>query len=481
MRRFFVQNIFFLILVNLIVKPLWIFGIDRNVQLAVGHEVYGQYQALFNFSIIFQVLLDFGLQSYNNRTVAQAPHTLRSLFPNILVAKGVLSVVYLLLIAILGLVLGYRGHALYLLLILGVVQVLNSLVLYLRSNVSALHRFKTDGILSVLDRLVMIMICSVLLFKDTFAPYFRIEWFLYAQIVSYGITSLIAFLICTRLDRIDWKHYELRKVWVICRKSVPYAILVFLMAVYMRSDVALMERLLPKGKYEAGVYAAAYRLLDVANNVTGVLFAGMLLPMFGGMLARKETVQPLVRLTVNLIVPVALTAVVTAFFMGNDIMMLQLPGRTGAYDGRVFSVLMIAFPAFCINYIYMTLITAEGSLGKLIRVAIVAVIINLSLNFILMPYYGALGAAIACCITMYFVAITNIFLAKRIIGLVTDLRWVLQYLIFIALILVLLKGMMLLPLTMAIRLLLIAAGASAGMLLCGFVPFRKIMEMIKNR
>jgi len=461
--------------------PLWIFGIDRNVQLAVGHEIYGQYQALLNFSIIFQVLLDFGLQSYNNRAVAQAPHTLRTLFPNILVAKGVLSLLYLALITALGLLLGYRGYSFFLLLILGVVQVLNSLVLYLRSNVSAMHHFKADGVLSVLDRLVMILICSVLLFKDSLAPHFKIEWFLYAQIISYAITSLAAFLICSRFDRIDWKHYELRKVWVICRNSVPYAVLVFLMAIYLRADVSLMERLLPQGKYEAGIYAAAYRLLDVANNVTGVLFAGMLLPMFGTMLARKEQVQPLVRLTVNLLTPVAITAVITALFLGREIMMLQLKGMAGAYDGQVFSVLMIAFPAFCVNYIYMTLITAEGSLKVLIRVALVAVIINLSLNLVLMPLYGALGAAITACVTMYFVAITNIFIAQRIIKLRTDLRWLLQYILFIILILLLVKGVMQLSLMPAARLLLIAAGAGVSMMLCGFVPFRKMVEMFKNR
>ncbi|WP_118972637.1 MATE family efflux transporter [Taibaiella koreensis] len=481
MRRFFVQNIFFLILVNLIVKPLWIFGIDRNVQLAVGHDAYGQYQALLNFSVIFQVLLDFGLQSYNNRAVAQAPHTLRTLFPNILVAKGILSAFYMTLIAVLGVALGYRGQAFYLLMILGLVQVLNSLVLYLRSNVSALHRFKTDGLLSVLDRLVMILICSVLLFRDTFAAHFRIEWFIYAQIVSYAITSLAGFIICARFDRIDWKHYDLLKVWVICRSSVPYAVLVFLMAIYMRSDMSLMERLLTNGTHEAGVYAAAYRLLDVANNVTGVLFAGMLLPMFGSMLARREPVQQLVRLSVDLIVPVAITALVTALFLGREIMMLQMKGMAGAYEGRLFTVLMFAFPAFCINYVYATLLTANGNLKPLIGVASVAVIINLGSNLVLMPHYGALGAAVTCCITMYFVAVTNIVLSQKIIRLQTDGRWLLRYLLFIILIGVSVKAMLLVPASLITHLAGIGLAAGLAMLLCGFVPFRKIVEVFRNK
>ena len=57
--RQFISNITFLVFVNLIVKPFWIFGIDRTVQNAVGAEQYGTYFALFNFTMLFHILLDF--------------------------------------------------------------------------------------------------------------------------------------------------------------------------------------------------------------------------------------------------------------------------------------------------------------------------------------------------------------------------------------------------------------------------------------
>ena len=50
--------------------------------------------------------------------------------------------------------------------------------------------FKTDSVLSVLDRLLMILFCSILLWGHITATKFRIEWFVYSQTAAYGITAL---------------------------------------------------------------------------------------------------------------------------------------------------------------------------------------------------------------------------------------------------------------------------------------------------
>jgi O-antigen/teichoic acid export membrane protein len=480
LRKFFVKNIFFLLLVNLIVKPVWIFAIDRNVQNSVGHEVYGQYQALLSFSIIFQVLLDFGLQSYNSRTVSQSPRIMKTLFPNIVLAKGLLSIVYFVLIMALGLLIGYRGHALFLLFTLSLVQILNSFLLYLRSNVSAMHHFKTDSLLSVSDRLFMIVVCGFLLFFSPWKAEFKIEWFIYAQIASYVVTGAIAFFICMKMTTLNWGHFHLLKVWVICKSSFPYALLIFLMAVYLRADAIIIERVLPDGKEEAGVFAAGFRLLDVANNVSGVLFAGILLPLFGRLLAKREAVYPIVRVSIVLLLPFAFTVMLTAWFFGADIMKMLYVEATD-YDGKVFSVLMSAFPGFCIGYVYATLLTANGNLKQLILLSLMAVIFNLTLNFILIPKYGALGAAISAVLTQLILAVFNIKIAQKLIHLKPDGKWLLQYAVFIALMFAacwLLHGE---PLKLYLQLLIIAATGLLLMLLCGFVPFGKIKELMLHR
>ena len=150
--------------VNLLVKPIWIFAIDRTVQNKVGHEAFGTYQPLFNLCLIFQILLDFGINSYNSKTIAEAPALLQRRFPPMFTARLLLIVFYALIVFAAALLAGFRNPG-DLTLLGGIIlmQALNYLMMFFRSNVAALQRFRLDGVLSVVDRGLMILVCGALL------------------------------------------------------------------------------------------------------------------------------------------------------------------------------------------------------------------------------------------------------------------------------------------------------------------------------
>ena len=75
MKKFFVTNLFFLLTLNILIKSFWILGIDRGVQNAVSAQDYGVYYALFNFTYLFNILLDFGIINSNNRPIPQPPYS----------------------------------------------------------------------------------------------------------------------------------------------------------------------------------------------------------------------------------------------------------------------------------------------------------------------------------------------------------------------------------------------------------------------
>ena len=70
MKRKFVTNLALVLFLNLLVKPFWIFGIDRTVQNVVGSEGYGFYFSLFSLSLLLNIFLDFGITNFNNRSIA---------------------------------------------------------------------------------------------------------------------------------------------------------------------------------------------------------------------------------------------------------------------------------------------------------------------------------------------------------------------------------------------------------------------------
>src|ERR1035437_1079884 len=231
MRRFFVKNIIFIIAINVLVKPIWVFFIDRTVQNRVGPEAYGTYNPLLSLSIIFSILLDFGITNYNSRTIAQNPDKLPGLFPSMLSARLILMLIYMTLACTWGYAIGYRGWDLNLLVGVLLIQSLNALVAFIRSNVAALHKFKTDGLLSITDRLLMIVICGFLLVYPPTAHQFKIEWFVIAQVVCYFISAVIGYLVLRRIGKVRLK-FSLHPLTIyrIMRESFPYALLIFMMS-----------------------------------------------------------------------------------------------------------------------------------------------------------------------------------------------------------------------------------------------------------
>lgn len=422
MRRVLVKNFLFVLLVNLLVKPVWIILIDRTVQVRVGHHDYGSYQALFNLGIIFQILLDFGLTNYNNREIARNPRSIRILFSSMFWTRLIFLAAYIVLVMGTGYMLGYRGGLLGLLAGVLAIQALNSMLLFIRSNISGLHYFRTDGILSVTDRFLMILVCGGLLFYPMTASHFKIHWYVISQAGCYLVAVIVAFIVLYRISPVDL-HFSFhpRLIKRVIKQSLPYASLVFLMSVYMRSDMVLIERLCGNDKTQAGIYAAAFRFLDVAN-IFGLMFSGILLPLFGRMLANDQKVAPLVRTSVNMMMPVSFMVAVASVLFRDEVMHTFLPMATD-YDGYIFALLMCTFPAYCLLYIYSTLLTANGNLALLNKITVVAVALNLALNFYLIPRYQALGAAITACVTMWTLGVSFIYSSHKKLYLPHNVKW----------------------------------------------------------
>jgi len=439
MQRFFVKNILFVIAVNLLVKPLWVLFIDRTVQNSVPAASYGTYQALFSLGIIFQTLLDFGISNYNSKTIAQNPERISTLFPAMLSARLVLMVFYILIAYGWGFLLGYRGWELGLLSGILLIHSLNALVSFIRSNVSALHRFKVDALLSITDRMLMIIVCGALLLNPATAKAFKIQWFVLTQIGAYFLAAIAAYLVLRKLARVELKFsFDKKEIFGVMKSSFPYAMLIFLMSIYNRADAVMIERMATDGKVQGSIWAAAFRLLDMAN-ILGLMFATMLLPVFGRMIKQKTDVQPIAKLCINMMVPFSVTVAVVCLFFGSDIMYLLYHKNplyaTHANDYKwVFSCLMLSFPSWCFMYVYSTLLTANGSLKTLNTIAFFGVLFNLSLNFLLIPKMSAFGGAVTSVATQTGLALMFFVYAARIFKLNIESRWLLAHLLYAILI-----------------------------------------------
>ena len=168
------------------------------VQNKVGPEVYGTYFAVFNYSFILSIILDFGINNFNTRAVPRNRNRAGEYLLNLFVVKLFLSIIYFAFTFLSATATGYSDIQLQMLFFLAVNQILLSAILYFRSNIAALQLFKTDSLVSILDRLLTIVFCLVLLYAPLFKNEFNILRFIYAQTLALLITALISFILIIR-------------------------------------------------------------------------------------------------------------------------------------------------------------------------------------------------------------------------------------------------------------------------------------------
>ena len=417
-QRKLVSGLFWVLLANLLVKPFWILGIEVEVQNAVGDSAYGFYAALFSFSYIFNILLDLGVTNFNTRNIAQHPQLITKHLSGILGIKICLLALYLVVTFTVGLLMGYGSDEFRLLALLTLCQFLNSLILYLRSNFEGLLLFRWDSLFSVLDRLLMIVICGFLLWSPL-RERFNIYWFVYAQLVAYGLTALLAFTVIARKTKFRRLRWDWRFFLVILRKSAPFALLVLLMASYNRIDPILLRRL--AGDAEAGVYAGAFRLLD-ALTMVAYLVSVPLLPVFSRLCANSELrtqnseLPKVVRLVFWPMMLFAVGAAVGCALFAEPLMQWRYHEHYTDYV-PVFRVVIFGIIPIGITYIFGTLLTAGGHLRQLNIFATTSLILNIFVNIVLIPRMGAVGSAWASLTAQSFMALAQLILAIRLFRL----------------------------------------------------------------
>lgn len=492
MQKKFLTNLALLLFLNLLVKPFWIFGIDLTVQNVVGDVDYGFYFTIFNFAFVLNILLDAGITNFNNRNIAQNEQLLQKHFSGILVLKFMLAFVYVAAIFAVALLIGYRGEQLKLLAWVGLNQFLLSFILYLRSNISGLLMFRTDSLMSVLDRVLMIAICGVLLWGHVTREPFRIEWFVYAQTVSYVLTALVATLVVVRkasFRRLTWN----RPFFImILRKSFPFALLVLLMSVYNRVDSVFIERLLEGelGYRQSGIYAHAYRILDAANQFA-LLFAVLLLPIYSRMIRQKQPLDEMVRLPFSILLTGAIILAVGGYFYRSEIMQLLYPMAAGEspdlymetmrQSATIFGLLMFCFVATVTMYVFSTLLTANGNLRQLNLVALAGIAINFSLNLLLIPGMLATGSAIASLVTQSVTAIGHVILVQYFFRFRVNYRFILTLAVYSLTVILLSYFSKQLPLHWITALVLMTTVSLLFAFAIRLVSLRSIWKIIRSR
>lgn len=415
--RSFYSNLFFSLGLNLLVKPAAIFLIDAAVQNEVG-SAYGLYFAIFNLSLIFSILFDFGINNLSTKEAAQNLEAAKLQFASIFTFRIALMLFYLIGLFCCNLYLHLSSIEYELILLLGLNQFFIANIAYFRSFFAGLQWFRLDALFSVLDR--MMLICSmgylIYLYPDGF-KLVHIESYALMQFGSYALTFIIAgFTIFLKVK----PPLVMPKTAIVkskVKQAFPYALLIVLMTLYTRIDGIILKYL--AGVEEASYYAQAYRLID-ALYMFAMVFAGLLFPMFSKMIkVNPQEIKPLVSQASRLLLGSSIAFIVFSYLQGGLLMDL-IYAHPAVDSGIILFLLSIAFFGMASNLIYGSLLTANGSLKVLNIISFCGLVFNVMMNLLLIPKVlngGAVVVAAVAALTQILVALAQAIYCKHLFNL----------------------------------------------------------------
>lgn len=403
LNRSFISNIGLLLLLNLIIKPVYIFGIERGFSNAAGDQ-YGIYFELFTFCFLFQIISDLGLQNFNNRFVSMQQKTFEKYFPEIFGIKILLSLLFLVITFIFGYLFGYFQKAPLMFIFISGFVMLNTLQSYARTNLSGLGYYKLDSLISLLDKGIMIIFGLIILYGIDFARPLDITWLAFGQLLAYAITVIFIFVLTYNKTGIFRLTIQKKYFAFFIKKIIPFSLIIALSAIFIRIDTLMIGRLVTENTdNQLTIYGNSYRQLD-ALNMVGFLFSGLLLPMFSKLIAQKKAIIDLAKLSLGFLGVITICVAFPMSRWGEQVMEL-LYIQSNPEWGQVFSVLVLSFIPMSLNFIFGNILIANNNLREINLLYGGGVICNIILNYYAIINFQSYGAAVTTLFTQTVIVI----------------------------------------------------------------------------
>lgn len=387
------KNLSLLFFINFAVKPIWVFGIDRQFQAILGKQAYGQYFEFLYLIYIFALVLDLGLHNFTVKSISEWKNNYRNYTAELWLSKGILSSLYLGIVGIYIFSIDMSVANKYLFFLVAIEMLMFSLYQFLRSFVQGLQMLKLDSYLSSFDRMMLIVFGGGILWLHGYGQNISIELFIWFHILAYTICFLfVAFFLRKRLSfTID--TYSATQLIDIVKKGWPLIVVVLFMTIYSRIDVVMLGRMLPNGAEQCDIIASSLRIIDSAFNVLSLLSV-FLLPTVAYHYSQGSYTYVKRVVVYSFIISSSLSfgLIIVSLWFG-DIIYAKLYPSHSDYDLEVFKTQVWSALGVGWMYVFGSYLTATERYRQLIVIVGIGVLLSLASNYYAVPRYQALGVA----------------------------------------------------------------------------------------
>ena len=384
-----------------------VIGVATSVLTAryLGANGLGVLGFALAFTAILSVIVDFGLGTLATREVSRNQTLTGKYLANVVTMRLCLAGAYIVLIALLVNVMGYPQQTVLVTYVIAISVVISTLAGTVSAMFQAFQELQYVAIASLLTSIMLLVSIAAAI-----ALHVSVIGFAFVYIIANAITLVYLCIAYSRRFKwegpwVDWAFWRaaLKEAW-------PMAALAISVMVYFRIDVVILS--IFRGAAEIGFYTVAYTVSET-TTIIPTMFMASLFPLISQIHENSrhsfaDTCAKSMKYMFFLGLPMAFTVTLWAtpaitFFYGS------------AFGGSAVALQIIIWAAAAM---YVGIILGStfisANLQKLsMKLTIGAVVFNITLNMLVIPRYGYLGASTTTVATEAFLVCLGIVFLER--------------------------------------------------------------------
>jgi O-antigen/teichoic acid export membrane protein len=370
----------------------------------LGPDDYGRFTLALMYMQLFAVLADVGLYTTVVREISKDPSRTDELAGSALTLRLLLSILMIALGAALSLLLPYAPDVRLAILLAGGPLLFGMLTSSLVTVLQSQLRMGRAVVGEVGGRAFALALTLVVAWFDL--GFYAVMG---AAAGGAAATLLITWLLMRGVAAVRFRAD--RAVWPpLLRASVPLGLALAINEIYFRADTLIISLYEPYG--EVGLYTLAYRILEFTLAL-GTIFLTTVFPLLSESVARDEPrALRMIQSSTDLFVILGVPLIAGGLVLAPAVIELA-GGRDFAEASAPLRILLVAGALAWVNGIFGFALIAKERQVSALWLNVCALGFNVGFNFLLVPAYGIVAAAVVTVASEVLILAGSYFLMKR--------------------------------------------------------------------
>lgn len=385
-----------------------VFGFFYFVYMAryLGAKDLGILSFALSFTVIIGLIGDLGLSSLMTREISRNQSLAPKYLGNVFFIKVLLAIITLGIVVAATNIFDYSEQTIKIVYIITLSNTATNFTQTFNSIFQAFERFEYQSVGLILNSTLMLIGISFAIVQK-----FDLVYFAFVYLIANVIILIYSFIFCLwkfttpsiKIDLIFWKKTIL--------ESIPFWLNSVFVIIYFKIDMVMLSII--DGDTVVGWYAASYRLIDALALIPSV-FMSVMYPVFSKFhISSSDSLEFAFKKSFKFLTILAIPiGIGTTLLAGNIIVLIY--GTEYAPSVSALRILIWASVLSFINYTPATYLTSTNKQRTLMILTFLGAILNVILNFILIPLLSYNGAAIATVATELFVGTLMLFSIRKV-------------------------------------------------------------------